>query len=434
MIKESWGLLGGEQIASVRRARSLGLGAAVRAFNEMAVPGLGGVWYGKQVLLAALGLAVAAAARNRGKNVRNIEVANAIEALACYLCFRERSWQRDPRARGNTKLRNRGDDLRFDQVSRPGFYVSQPMRMATVPALPALGIAAGTAARFNAYKLTEFGQEFVEVVSTYFRPYNRTLIDHLAAWVCAGNAAVKVDSSTLADALSPVEPLLPRAAALLREALQRPYTSAFGDADRRSRALRWVDTLRRAPTPKRGWAQRPQEVATDHWFDLQAGAKFFALRNAALKVLDELESELANRSSGALLRLETEPVPDAVADRVEQLTRVAQGYRDLGHGQPDASTFASDCLRPRQAEVLEALIRRDGVVLRLENGMVRPGPAFGERRDLGDLPLEEAEPTFSNVPLPHQMSYRMRNLYVLNLDLGGELNRWLGANLAEQVV
>jgi hypothetical protein len=36
-----WGLLGPEALASQRRTRTLGLGAAVRAFNDLAVPGLG---------------------------------------------------------------------------------------------------------------------------------------------------------------------------------------------------------------------------------------------------------------------------------------------------------------------------------------------------------------------------------------------------------
>lgn len=44
---------------SERRTRTLSLGATVRAFNDLAVPGLGGVWFGKQLLLATLGVAIA---------------------------------------------------------------------------------------------------------------------------------------------------------------------------------------------------------------------------------------------------------------------------------------------------------------------------------------------------------------------------------------
>ena len=38
-----WGLLGPEKLNSERRTCTLGLGIAVREFNDLAVPGLGGV-------------------------------------------------------------------------------------------------------------------------------------------------------------------------------------------------------------------------------------------------------------------------------------------------------------------------------------------------------------------------------------------------------
>ena len=41
-----WGLLGPETLANERRTRTLGLGATVRLFNDLAVPGLGGAGLG----------------------------------------------------------------------------------------------------------------------------------------------------------------------------------------------------------------------------------------------------------------------------------------------------------------------------------------------------------------------------------------------------
>ena len=38
----AWGLLGPEKLGGERRTRTLGLGVTVRAFNDLAVPGLGG--------------------------------------------------------------------------------------------------------------------------------------------------------------------------------------------------------------------------------------------------------------------------------------------------------------------------------------------------------------------------------------------------------
>ena len=63
---EQWGLLGPEAISSSRRTRSLGIAASVRRFNDLAVPGLGGVWFGKQIFLALLGVAQVADLVNSG--------------------------------------------------------------------------------------------------------------------------------------------------------------------------------------------------------------------------------------------------------------------------------------------------------------------------------------------------------------------------------
>src|SRR5690554_38794 len=124
-----WGLLGPEKIESVRRTRALGIGAAVRMFNERAVPGMGGVWFAKQLFLALLGVALAEDTRCRGKKISNIQAANAVEALACWLAFESNGWEGDPRLRGRQKLRGR-KDIEFAKMHQRNFYVTQPMRMA----------------------------------------------------------------------------------------------------------------------------------------------------------------------------------------------------------------------------------------------------------------------------------------------------------------
>jgi hypothetical protein len=105
----AWGLLGPEMLGAARRTRTLGLGATVRAFNDLAVPGLGGAWFGKQLFLAALGVAIAERARNDRKWLRNIEAANAVEALGSWLALNQNGWHRDARLRGATKMRGVSD-------------------------------------------------------------------------------------------------------------------------------------------------------------------------------------------------------------------------------------------------------------------------------------------------------------------------------------
>ena len=126
-----WGLLGPEVLTNERRTRTLGVGASIRVFNDLAVPGLGGVWFGKQLLLATLGVAIAGRIRDSGRRAQNIEVANAVEALACWLALASNDWKRDPRLRGVLKLSGK-NELSFATVSKRSFYVTQPMRQSTV--------------------------------------------------------------------------------------------------------------------------------------------------------------------------------------------------------------------------------------------------------------------------------------------------------------
>jgi hypothetical protein len=126
----AWGLLGPETLANERRTRTLDLGAGVRAFNDLAVPGLGGVWFGKELLLATIGVAIGERVRNSGQRAQNIEVANAVEALACWLALGSNGWKRDPRLRSALKLSGK-NDLSFATARKRSFYVTQPMRQAT---------------------------------------------------------------------------------------------------------------------------------------------------------------------------------------------------------------------------------------------------------------------------------------------------------------
>ncbi len=78
-----WGLLGPEHLAGSRRTRTLGLGAAVRRFNQLAVPGIGGVWFAKQLFLATLGVAAAGRRELRGSPSQSPK-SITIHAQSCF--------------------------------------------------------------------------------------------------------------------------------------------------------------------------------------------------------------------------------------------------------------------------------------------------------------------------------------------------------------
>lgn len=419
-----WGLLGPEYLPSSRRTRTLGLGASVRHFNELAVPGLSGIWFGKQALLATLGVLVAEQARNDGVKVQNIEVANAIEALACWLAFNGNGWSGDPRLRGFTKLRGNSDDFSFARARQRNFYVTQPMRMATVQALPALGFVESENPRFNAFRTSDMGKTFVEVASKEFHPYNRLVTQHLTKWVCGEDS--RISSGELTKALSPLAPLASDARVLFRERLIQGGQESSEEQQRRRSALAWVETLRHTTPAQLAWEARPKEISDMHWLDLLAGARFFQTREAAIRVLDALEAQIGNQEFGATLSLRAS-VPNALSPLLNALKEAAQEFLNAGHTDEDAKSFCRECTEEDARQVLKSLVERDGHVLRLLGDDVKPGPAFrGSETVIHEQDSEPVDtPTVSNIPLPDGISYRLHNLYLLNVDLYGELSQLL---------
>jgi len=429
----SWGLLGPGELTAERRVRTLGVSASVRHFNELAVPGLGGVWFGKQVMLATLGVMVAQGARGHRRQLTNIETANAIEALACWLGFEKNRWQAVPRLRGVNKMRGvTKEKLTFRRLREQKFYVTQPMRMSTVEALPALGLVDATGTRFNTFTCSEAGEAFIQAACAHARPKNRTVADHLIGWT--GDASSIGSLDTLAIALMPTLPLPERARALLTERLRsRGRNESAEMQQRRCEALDWVEAIRLAHPMSIDWENRPDEIESDaHWNDLRASAFFTLARDAALDVLDALEAEIGKNEKsgkGKVLSLR-DGLPGGIRAKLDALRGAAQRFRNEKRTETEANRFCDDCLLHDDKRLLRELIKRDGRVLRLRGDDVVPGSAYrgSEQRERGPVRNEadaEAAAPDTSINWPDGLSFRVRNLFLLNADLRGDLERWL---------
>lgn len=419
-MSDMWGLLGPETLPSLRRTRGLGIAASVRRFNDLAVPGLGGVWFGKQIFLALLGVAVAEYVRAWGnrpdiRKISNIEVTNAVEALACWMAYRENGWTPDPRLRGITKLKGWGR-ITFQQARQSGFYVTQPMRMAAVQTLPALGLVEAGNTLFNSFRCSDTGREVIDAATREAAPTavrqdhvlwaeSNATVQSLAKWVLDIGQRKRLPS---ADILSPLFPLPDAARAVLRHCLLHEGA----DAARRQDAWDWIANLEAGTVSS--WKGRPE-----HWHDLQAGARFFALRDAAITVLDGLESHMGTMAAPSL------DLSKALPCDLDPLRQAARQYLDMGHTDADARAFARECLGEGDDSV-RSLVRRDGQVLQLRGERIVPGPAFrGSPQRLGNDTDEEDGPQPPAVPLPPHISFRVRNLWLLQHDMAGKLEALL---------
>ena len=423
----AWGLLGPETLANERRTRTLGLGAAVRSFNDLAVPGLGGVWFGKQLLLATLGVAIAERVRNSGKRAQNIEVTNAVEALACWLALDSTGWKRDPRVRGALKLSGK-KDLLFTTVRKRSFYVTQPMRQTTVQPLRALALVESSGERFNAFRCTKNGEAFIDSAFGDFKPHRRSVLDDLVMWARDPHYDVKT-SSELKGAISPLEPMSESAQEFLRE---RIVQGTGKEASRRRNALDWVEALRDKTQRHIDWDAKPVMVDELHWRDLRVGALFFAARDAAISLLDQIESHIGNAADQRISMDAT--LPETIVDKVKSLRVRAQTFLDDSYDPSpgwEATMFCRECTEQVDVRLLEKLLFREGHVLQQRGRDIVPGVAFRgiQVSQPGSARSPEEDGAESEVaqviPLPEGISHRVRNLFLLNLDLCNELGNWL---------
>jgi hypothetical protein len=426
-----WGLLGPEHLAGLRRTRTLGLGAAVRKFNQLAVPGLGGVWFAKQIFLAALGVRIADRLRPSSTNVKAIEIANAVEALACWCAFNSNGWASDARLRGRQKLAGNGH-LTFARLRQPRFYVTQPMRMETVEALVDLGFVEAGSQRFNSFRCTQTGMDFIEAATAGCRPYKATVEDYLLGRANDG-AAIK-DTDNLRDALSPLIVLPPPARDLIRNKLCEG-AGLNPEAARRTNALAWVRSLD-AANPA-GWDAKPAELDEWHWDDLRLGARCFAARDAAIEVLNAIEAQMAPLASPRINADHAHNLPPVQA-RLASLREAAQRFLDEGKDPTEgrmATAFCLECVGADLAATIRNLVKRDDRVLRLVGNELLPGAAFS-RQPQAETSDEEGEgPGADNagrVPVPDGISGRIRHLYLLDLDLEGRLEEFLNPPAIEE--
>ena len=394
-----WGMFSPDQVASVRRQQTLGLGSAVRHYNDRAVPGLGGLWYGMPVAWSLLGIFIAEELEKRP-----LPSANAVEALSMIGAL-EAGGKHIDRGLGRRKLARR-DDCSFGALSARGAYVTQPRRMGTVQPLVQLGFVHLSPQRFNLYRLSPVGEEFLKSFGAEK--------DALLRWA-EGSPPPKVKR------LWPSEHL-PRAAAELL--IRRLKYFGDGDGALRRRALLGsppASTFEKSPLLR----QRPRgKIDLAHWADLRSGIALVRLRDAAIKLLARVEQSIIVSSGRAL---ESNEVVSPARTELDMVAVAAEKMREEADSSPGgaAHEFAGLCSAARlcsasRAAVILELARRDGVVLRvLADGRLGLGSAGGATTKTNEEDVDGDRDTEAGTvgPLLVPELPRIANLYALAEDL-----------------
>ncbi|WIJ25790.1 hypothetical protein [Devosia sp. RR2S18] len=393
----TWGILAPDTVISQRRQQNLGLAAAVRHFNDRAVPGLGGMWFPMPVLWSVLAVSIAEELKHPA-----LPIGNAIEALAMQ---QAKDGPTDRRVRGKRKLQGL-NDWSFQSLTRRGTYVVQPIRMAMVQPLVALGFVEGS--RYGAFKIHTAGKRMLEL------PVMQRYRHILLAWAKGENPR---GLSEVVAGLS--------ATGEVRSEFRKLILARLVDGDDAA-SIRRRNLVALATGPSAAQLESPlplRSIEPDHWSDLRGGAAFMDLRDAALSVLDQLEQQLLRRrDANEPVRLSAEEAQKAAAEQLDALYQIAsrQGERITASGESISNEFLSEINDLRAAGLVRALAERDGTVICWRGGHLCLGAAAGEIKVSPDAE-EESHPATQNDAFAPQL-FRLYNLHCLVSELKGKPN------------
>lgn len=388
-----WGILAPETIISQRRQQNLGLASAVRHFNDRSVPGLGGMWFPMPILWSVLAVSIA-----EELGVSALPVGNAVEALM----MRKATEQglADRRVRGLRKMQGL-KDWSFKNLKRRGTYVVQPIRMAMVQPLVALGFVRGS--RYGAFTIHTAGAQMLNlpVMANYRRV--------LGAWAHGGSPH---GLNKVIEDLSPNAAVPPEVRKLILARL-------VGGDDPSTSRRRALVALKTGPSAGQLDAVEPLSgITADHWTDLRAGAAFMDLRSAALAVLYRLEERLLQlRDANEAAWLPFGEANKTVGGPLAALRQCARqlGARIDAADEPSSRKFLSEIRDLPDQQLLQKLAERDGTVIRWREDRIGLGPAAGEMPS-----IDEGEP-FNDAEFAPQL-FRLFNLHCLATELNGDPN------------
>lgn len=394
----SWGILAPDMVISHRRQQNLGLAAAVRYFNDRAVPGIGGMWFPMPILWSVLAVSIA-----EELGVPALPVGNAVEARVMLGAIHG---PQDRRVRGARKMQGL-ENSSFRDLSRRGIYVVQPIRMAMVQPLVALGFVQGS--RYGTFRIHNAGQKMLDL------PVMKEPRRVLGEWA---HGRRRHGLKEVIETLSPIGKVPDEVRKLIRARL-------LEGADAGSVRRRNLVNLGSGPSAAQLECKTPlPEIEPEHWSDLRAGAAFMDLRDAALAVLDGLEQHLLelrdNNEPVGLLAKEAGKIK-IMGQQLAALRALAKERGNLINAgrEPSSQSFVAEIRSLQDPQLLQKLAERDSTVICWRRDHITLGPAAGELRrnpdpdDESRLPRDE---TFA------PQLFRLYNLHCLATELSGGVN------------
>jgi hypothetical protein len=404
------------ELTSTRLSLDFGVRSADLAFRELVVPGLGRVWFVRQLSWPVAALALHAELRRKGKNApRPSAICHGIEALACKLQFRA-----DPdsdrvlgkRAFGRDELDEVWD---FARLHRRAYYVQNTHRQASTRTLRTdLGLGLAEGPRFDLLALESVGTALAQTfLGQRVGQGGGSLERWLLGWVM-GEAALPRSPRSLTEALTPAKPSREE-----RQLVRARVLETVGPAAEKRRRL--ADALGRAaerPDIERETVPRLRAAGHVEQADqILAALAFGALLDRSREALGHmtLVVEGARRGVAAGV-LAGEP---AVRRALRALQTAAKSSAATAETAcvsfPASRALVDEILRADDAGLVRVLVARSSGLLAHAEATVARGPLFrvlAEGQPLTEDEAAEAEPDGTG------RTFRIANLHALVRDFG----------------
>ena len=133
------------------------------------------------------------------------------------------------------------------------------------------------------------------------------------------------------------------------------------------------------------------------------------------------------------------PLPEIVVNQCDELRNAAQTFLEQNFDpslNSEATAFCRQCNDSAESRIIENLMSREGRVLQQKGNDVVPGSAFRGspllEPETARSDEEDGEETQipNSIQWPPGISHRVRNLFLFNLDLRGELDQWLAPTVS----
>jgi hypothetical protein len=411
-----------DAFSSTRLSLDFGLRGADLYFRDLVVPGIGRIWFARQLSWPLAALALQEGMARQGANApRPSAICHGIEALACKLAYRE-----DPDARSQRVLGRRafGRDPDFEirsftRLRQAVNYVRNTHRQAATRAIVlkgGLGLARGP--RFDLLKLEPVGRALADAfLSQRVGRGGMGLSDWLREWF-DNKRDIPGQPETLRLAVSPHHPS-PVERELVRARLLGTTTPASEKRRRLADALGTADEL---PDIESEVVPALREAGhRDQANEVVAARAFGAMLDRARDTVGALTRAVQPARNG--VPVTTLADDSTLRSSLRRLRSSAENYTDkanvAGITERSSHIFADAVRAAADAEAIRLLVQRADEVFALADGAVVRGGKFrpiGGIDDAADL----EDGTAAIEPDRTGRTFRIANLHALLRDVDAQ--------------